>query len=198
MNVIKKEYEKIILERKDILDRIRALAEDEKVKEYFSLCKQSEELASQQIDLYKKIKIEDYSLCNHVWVTTGMEYDRWEERREVYCGCIKCGLDQSVFIKLDNAGYKNLSYKDQVMCDFLKGRCNLNGINTELCCDLDLANAIYLKIKEKHPNIDDETAVKYLNVALNDMRYIEVSDKRKEKRAKRLSLNPICFRKTNN
>ena len=64
------------------------------------------------------------------------------------------------------------------------------GIDSNLLCDLDLAMAIYKKIKEVHPYIDDELAVKYLEASLHKIRNIEVSDERKENRAKRLSLKP--------
>ena len=56
--------------------------------------------------------------------------------------------------------------------------------------DLDLAKAIYSKIKESHPDIDDETARKYFEIALDNIRKIKVNDERKVSRAKRLSLSP--------
>lgn len=63
------------------------------------------------------------------------------------------------------------------------------GIRIEKLCDFDLAKAIYTKIKEAHPNIDDETARKYFEVSLNDISEIKVNDERKTNRAKRLSLD---------
>lgn len=62
------------------------------------------------------------------------------------------------------------------------------GIKANILCDLDLAKAIYTKIKEAHPNIDDETIVKYLKVALHNIRDTKVSDERKVNRAIRLAL----------
>ena len=63
-------------------------------------------------------------------------------------------------------------------------------METKLVCNLDLAKAIYSKIKEAHPDIDDETARKYFEISLDDIRNIKVNDERKKSRAKRLSLNP--------
>ena len=62
------------------------------------------------------------------------------------------------------------------------------GIHSNEICDIKLAKAIYSRIKETHPDIDDETARKYFEIALNDIRNIKVSEKRKINRAKRLSL----------
>ncbi len=66
---------------------------------------------------------------------------------------------------------------------------HLKGIKTNIDCDIDLARAIYARIKNAHPTIDDETAIKYLKIALNDIRNINVSNERKISRARRLSLN---------
>ena len=66
----------------------------------------------------------------------------------------------------------------------------LNGTFLGIECDIDLARKIFSRIIETHPNIDDETAIKYFVKALNDIRDKEVSDERQESRAKRLSLNP--------
>lgn len=198
MEDLKATYEQVVLERKDIIDRINVLAEDETVKEYFSLCKQNDELASQQKDLYKKIKVKEYSSCNHIWVTILHDYDRAEGRSYNYHGCVKCGLNERVLYLMELYNKPDeLKLDERIMYDFLKNRCSLGGTNAKLFCDLGLAKAIYLKIREAHPDIDNETAVKYLKVALHFIRDIEVSDERKVSRAKRLSLNPNYFNKRN-
>ena len=123
----------------------------------FDLYNKNEQLVCQQKDLYKQMKIDEYSFCNHIWVNTLHDYDSFEGRSYNYHGCIKCGLDQRVF-------YLSEQYRD-----------------------LDLAKAIYSKIKEAHPDIDDETARKYFEIVLYNIRENKVSDERK---AKRLSLSP--------
>ena len=57
-----------------------------------------------------------------------------------------------------------------------------------IVCDKELAMALYKKIREYHPDIDDKTVIKYFEIALDDIRNIEVSDERKKSRAKRLGL----------
>lgn len=192
METLKERYDEIVSERNEIIGQINALAENEEVKEYFALCKQNDILANRQKDLYKQIKIQEYSSCSHIWVTTFHDYDRWEGRSHNYRGCIKCGLDQRVFNTID--GWYNSSYwlslGDRIMYDFMNDYQYGGGIDTKVLCDLDLAKAIYSKIKEVHPDIDDETAIKYFEIALNNIRNIKVSEERKENRAKRLSLNP--------
>lgn len=81
------------------------------------------------------------------------------------------------------------------MYDYLrKNNCRIKGIETEIACDLDLAQAIYSKIKEAHPDIDDKTAIKYFEIALGDIRNIKVNENRKINRAKRLLLEPSFTR----
>lgn len=191
MEDLKEQYNHIVSERQTIIDQINVLAENKTVKEYFALRKQNDKLASQQKDLYKQIKVGEYSSCNHIWVNTLHDYNSWEGRSYNYHGCVKCGLDKRVFHlseRFHSLGW--LTLDQRIMYDYMKNHSYKSGINTNLLCDLDLAKAIYAKIKEVHPDIDDETAVKYLKVALHNIRDTKVSDERKESRAKRLSLKP--------
>ena len=191
MENLKEKYNHIVSERQTIIDQINVLAENETVKEYFALREQNDKLASQQKDLYKQIKVEEYSSCNHIWVNTLHDYDSWEGRSYNYHGCVKCGLDKRVFHLMERFHSLDwLTLDQQIMYDFVENHHSSSGINSNLLCDLDLAKAIYAKIKKVHPDIDDETAVKYLKVALHNIRDIKVSDERKESRAKRLSLKP--------
>ncbi len=191
MDDLSTRYDKIVSERENLIEQILGLAKNETVKKYFELCKQNDELASQQNDLYKQIKIGEYSSCNHIWVNTLHYCDSWEGRSYNYNGCVKCGLDMRVFHLMENCrNLEWLTFDQRIMYDFMRNHSYKLGINTGLSCDLDLARAIYVKIKEAHPSIDDETAVKYLKVAVHNIRYNKVSDERKANRAKRLSLKP--------
>lgn len=189
MENLKDKYNQVVSERKDIIDKINVLSENETVKEYFSLRQQNDELAREQNNLYKQIKVGEYSSCNHIWVNTLHDYDSWEGRSYNYHGCVKCGLDKRVFHLMESYHSPDwLTLDQRIMYDFMRNRSYGSGIDTNLLCDLDLARAVYAKIKEVHPDIDDETAVKYLKVALHNIRDTKVSDERKESRAKRLSL----------
>lgn len=194
MENLKTKYDQIVSERKGLIEQINVLAEDETVKKYLQLRSQNDKLANQQKDLYEQIKVEEYSSCNHIWVNTLHDYDRWEGRSYNYCGCIKCGLDRRVFHLME--GYHSsldwLTLDQRIMYDFMAGRHTTygTGINTHILCDLDLAKAIYSKIKEVHPDMDDETAIKYFRAALHNIRGTKVNEERKVSRAKRLSLNP--------
>lgn len=191
MESLKKQYDQIISERKELIEQINVLAEDESVKKYFELCQQNDKLARQQKDLYKQIKVGEYSSCNHIWVNTLHDYDSYEGRSYNYDGCVKCGLDQRVFHLMESYHSPDwLTLNQRIMYDYMRNHSYKSGIDTNLLCDLDLAKAIYAKIKEVHPDIDDETAVKYLKVALHNIRDTKVSDERKVNRAKRLSLKP--------
>lgn len=196
MENLKAKYDKILSQRKNLTEQINILANDENVRKYLELNKQKEELAKEQKKLYRKVKYEDYSSCNHIWVTTLSDYDSSEGRSYYYHGCIKCGLDKSL-LRLSETfcgGYCNgidmLTPSQRIMYDFMSTHSCGYGIYTNLLCDLDLAKAIYAKIKAAHPNVDDETAIKYLKVAIHNIKNIKVSEERKANRAQRLSLKP--------
>lgn len=187
MESLNEQYEKVVEERVKLIKQIDDLQKDENVKLYLELISQNKQLTDKQEKLYKKLKTEEYASCNHIWITALHDYDN------NYCGCIKCGLDQIVFRPDCHTNYHLLTLDQKIMYDFfeLNDRLALRqGIKTKIFCDLDLAKAIYSRIKNSHPNIDDKTAIKYFKVALNDIRHIKVSKERKKNRAKRLSLGP--------
>ncbi len=190
MKTLKEQYEDTVLKRKNLSEQKKILEENAAVKRYFALQAQEDELANQQRKLYKAVKEEEYSSCRHIWVTTLQDYDMFESRIYNYCGCMKCGLDSRVFYLMEHyQDFNRLTPEQQIMYQFMRnGQAYERGINTHVSCDLDLARAIYSKLKEAHPDIDDKTATKYFRVAFDDIRNIEVSDERKTSRAKRLSL----------
>ncbi len=196
MENLRAKYEQIVLKEKKLIEQINALADDEKVKKYFELSNQNNELENLQKKLYKQMKIEEYSSCNHIWITAVQDYDSFEGHKHDYCGCIKCGLDKSIFLrkrytKIYNKKLDSFTLDQRIMYDFIvSDNTSSKGINTNILCNLDLAKAIYSKIKEVHPDIDDETAIKYFKVALYNIRNNKGSDERKESRTKRLSLSP--------
>lgn len=195
MENLREQYAKTIELRKKLLEQINTLKNDEKVKEYFRLCKENEGLIELQRKLYKDIKFAEYSNCSHIWIIDLHDYDSWEGRSYNTHGCIKCGLDYRVFrLKEQYHDIFYLPLEQQVMYEYLtskrKGNKDKNITTTRIMCDLDLGTAIYAKIKEAHPNIDDDTALIYFKKALSDIRNIKVSDERKASRARRLSLKP--------
>ena len=136
------------------------------------------------------MKEQEYDSCSHVLVFSKIEHDRWEGRTYKSSGCMKCGLDNSVL----DCHRRYLPFDKAIMYDYLKKKgpsfTYRTGIETNIACDLDLAQEIYRKIKIAHPNIDDKTAIQYFKNALDHIRSVDVSDERKESRVKRLSLNP--------
>ena len=183
-------YREIVKERKSVDDEIKALEENENVKRYIELCKKRKQLIGTERKTYREMKNTQYLMCNHLWITSRFENDRVECRTYNYFGCIKCGLDQAVFAKVEFSDEEVLSYEEKIMYNFMTSIYYQSGHHIGMACDLELGSAIYKKIKENHPNIIDEDAIKYFERALNDIRNIEVNDERKRSRAKRLSLSP--------
>lgn len=155
-------------------------------EEYHKIKEQNED----DTHLYQEMKKKEYECCKHILVYSEIEHDMFEERTYRRCGCIKCGLNESV-----SSGYGDfLPLSQKIMYDYISEHY-LNGyirdgIEIKIACDLDLAQALYSKIKERHPDIGDDIVIKYFEIALDNMRNIRVSEERKINRAKRLSLNP--------
>ena len=140
---LREEYKEIINQRRKVIDEIKELENDERIRRYCELKDINERLYEKQFDLRKRIKLDEYSSCNHILVYSKIDYDGWEGRTYRSCGCIKCGLDSGVL----DGDRKYFSVLDQLMYDYLKGN-HVKGKLLEVVCDLDLAHAIYSKIKK--------------------------------------------------
>lgn len=183
MSNLKRKYEELENQREKTIEELNQLEEDDRVKRYIELQSKNETLYNEQIALYQELKKEEYSSCNHILVYSEIDYDRYEGRSYKRCGCIKCGLDGSV----SSQSREYLPFSQKIMYDYLR-KNHLRGKETNITCDLDLAHAIYSKVKEVHPDINDDTAIGYFEIALNNIRNTKVSEERKTNRAKRLSL----------
>lgn len=188
MSDIRKNYEEMLSEMKKINSRLEELMEDKQVQEYLTLDDQRLKLESELSELYTVMKKEEFSKCSHIWIPVSKNVDYYEGRSDIDYGCMKCGLDQRVL----SASYPEfLSVDDKIMYNYLRQHYAIHqGIKSHTLCDLDLAHAMYSKIVEYHPEIDDVTALKYFEIALDNMRNIRVTDDRKESRVKRLMLKP--------
>lgn len=178
--------------RTKIISELKELEQDEKIKRYLQLKEDNERLYEEQKELIKEIKLAEYDSCNHIWITTKIDRDTFEGRSESFCGCIKCGLNQEVFEKVHYPFYETfLSLEDQLMYNHMRSKRGYKtGDIIQDRCDFSLAKSIYSRIKEKYPDIDNKTAIRYFEYALNGIRNTKVSEERKENRAKRLSLSP--------
>lgn len=188
MSDIRKNYEEMLSEMKKINSRLEELMEDKQVQEYLTLDDQRLKLESELSELYTVMKKEEFSKCSHIWIPVSKNVDYYEGRSDIDYGCMKCGLDQRVL----SASYPEfLSVDDKIMYNYLRQHYAIHqGIKSHTLCDLDLARSMYSKIVEYHPDIDDSTALKYFEIALDNMRNIRVTDDRKESRVKRLMLKP--------
>ncbi len=186
MSELEEELKEVQGKRKNISKELQALEESEVVKRYLTLQEQREKIYKEENDLYRKLRIEQFDLCDHILVyteTVSEDYGGHTYRRK---GCMKCGLNENV----RDRDISTLSEDQKIMLSYLQGLSFgiEKGIDTELTCNLDLAISIYSKIKEAKPDIDDELAAKYFKVALEDIRNKETSDERKEDRTKKMSL----------
>jgi len=191
MEELKKSIDNIGEERKQIIEELKELRENPIVKRYFELNEKNDSLLNEQKKLIKQFKIEEFNSCQHLWVITKSDHDYIEGRTERFYGCVKCGLNQEVLTKVSGMyGTEFLTFEEQIILEYLENGRYMRGSVIPVSCDIDLAKSVYSKIKENNPDIDDETAQKYFEIALDNIRKTKVSDERKENRAKRLSLSP--------
>ena len=178
MRKTKKIYQQILNEININQEKIKELENNDIIKQYLNLIKESKKLEEKKIINYKNMKLDEFNHCKHIWINTSTTKESH--------GCIKCGLDWKVY---NQSYYNSLTLDEEVMLEYLIDYHNIDGIVTNNYCDLELAKAIFKKIKEKNPIISDELALKYFEIALDNIRNIPVSEDRKTSRIKRLSLN---------
>ena len=183
-------YEQTIKELESIEKEYNELKNDEKVKRFNTIQEYREILISNKNNIYKKMKLEEYSNCNHLLITTSKNQSKLDRNKEIkYCSCLKCGLNEKV-LNVDNwyLDYDQLTFDEQIMFDFFEKKSIDKDNITDIESDFELAKAVYDKIKEKYPNISDRRTIKYLGIALDNISNIRMTDARKESRIKRLGL----------
>ncbi len=182
LECIRDDFSDIDNEYKKIEQEIWGLEEVPIVKKYLGLQKKKSELATKRKNLYRLMKYGEYENCEHLWGLSMNEYGEYD------CFCVKCGINDKT-MKLSNRGKEDsFSFDERVMASVLEEHDYNDDSDINIVCDRELAMALYKKIREYHPDIDDKTVIKYFEIALDDIRNIEVSDERKKSRAKRLGL----------
>ena len=180
MNTIYDQYNNIKKQREKVVGRLQTLERKRDVVEYNNLKAENKELISKQRRIEDILELKKYEECDHILITY---YNDWECN---YCGCMKCGLHYDIMYPHD----KNMYY-------YFNNSNNLkkywNSKKLDITCDLELATAVCRKIMETHPNIDDETLIKYFENAIDHIHNKEVSEERQINRAKRLELKSNFF-----
>lgn len=179
MDDIENRYNNLIKKREKIVSRLEVLQKHMVVKEYNNLKAENKDLLKQINQLSTLLEYNYYDNCNHILINT----DKSSESD--YYGCIKCGLKNEV---LETYGTNK-----PVMFSYLanhKSYSNFrNARKINDYCDLELAQAIYQKINNVYPNIDDDLLIEYFENSLRHIRNIEVNKEREISRSKRLELN---------
>ena len=184
MKDLKKELENVEEEKKLVDEQLELLFKSEDVKKYFELTAKQHKLRNTENELFKKIKNEEYDNCNHIWIN--ISEDNNVLNKKIY-GCIKCGLDKRVWY---TSSPTRLEIEQRAMYEYLRS-CyyNKDGIQIDMPCEFELGKAIYKRIIETHPDIDDKTASIYLRAAIHNIKEKNKFKKRNNKLLKRLSLN---------
>lgn len=161
------------------------MKKDENVSRFCSLEKRSEEFYQKLKGVYIQKKLAEYNSCNHLWVETSGE--NYNPISTMSIGCMKCGVDTG--LRKKHKALEEMSLEEQAIMEYSKFGVNKSYDFVNVVCDLDLARAIFKKIDEQYPGLDNKTLAQYFLNALRDMREIRVSEEREKDRAKRLGLH---------
>ena len=140
---------------------------------------------------YKEALYNSFNACDHIWMHTKTDCDSHEGRSFPYYTCIKCGLDGRVYYYMDHFKDPEFIKNGKLMYDYLTSidyYYASDGPKTDIDSNYEVIHAICKRILEKHPDIDDETLIRYIKFALYKMETVEVSGDRKISRRKRLFL----------
>ena len=154
MMSIKKEYQKYKEERAKICKKIVKLEQKPDVAKYRQLKLMNRKLKEHEDLLYKQMMFEEYDNCDHVLIYTTEDTEKRSGRIYKYCGCIKCGLDESIKIPKDT----KLKLTQQTQLDYLRTH-DLKGTQIEIDCDIDTACEICKGILKENKNIDDKALI---------------------------------------
>lgn len=89
----------------------------------------------------------------HEFVTTKKIGDK------IYCGCIKCGLDEKVITQI-LPGKNVLSFDEKVAYDYLhKHRFQINGHHTGVECDIKTATETYQRLVNENPDAEKDEII---------------------------------------
>ena len=182
MLIPKSQYEKCQNTINTFNKKINDLQKNLEVREYIELTRLLKEEQEESNRWYKIMKFDEYSTCNHVLVYTKEEEVSSPKGNYMrkYCGCIKCGLNQSI----NNHTYdtSNLTDEERIQYEFLKKQdFRLSGIDTEINCGIVLAQNLYQTIIKENKDITDEALVELFKIA-----YENIKDKVKQDDVKQM------------
>jgi hypothetical protein len=167
MNILKG-FESLIQRQSEIDKEVKELRKDEKVQKYLELQTERENIRSVQSDLYTAFKEDQFDKCNHMWVTVLSDKDREEGCTYDYHGCVKCGLNKSVYYLVNLYGTTDMLSDDQkIMYEYLQTHDTVGRL-VKAKCDLTTATLFYRKLKRIHPNASDEVIAEYLKRLIRD------------------------------
>ena len=156
---LKQFYEETRNKRKSIVAELKKLEKDEAVKKYIDLKNKSEEIYKDEKELFKALKLGEYSECSHILINPN----------STSCGCMKCGLTYEALDK----DPQELTFIDQIMQEYLRRNPDISGLQTDIQCDLAFAVEAYSEIKAANPEITDEMAIKCFELTLDNIKSVD-------------------------
>ena len=189
-------YNELVSQDKKIMKYIKALEENEEVKQYKKLLKKHEDLLKSIKYAYNGILKEKYINCNHVWAGLDEKTLKKDGNSQNYCICVKCGLDNSVVYKkakCDSAIV--LSDTEKLMYEVLKSGEHKKGIYINVSSNRDLIKAVYDYLKASCPNMSDEELRERFQNEIDNLADIKGEPSKEREAAKRLGINVSLLRK---
>ena len=166
MSELENEYQKAKAVSDRAEDTLHNYEDITVVKEYLAKLAEAEAAKKVTEKAYKEVLNERIRNCEekgHVLVTV----DKVNGMR--YCACIRCQTSETVARKIPYA--KEIkTIEEQVQYEYLH-RCqfHLNGIDTDVTCDVDTAHKLYKRIIDEYGDIDNGTLKALFKDEFNNM-----------------------------
>lgn len=163
MTDYEKEYIDVLESIKKSNDKINTIENTDIFRLYKLFINERKQLEEKKDNLYEKIMFEKFDKCKHYAVKSRYIWNGWGDKGTICHGCIKCGLDNSVFedIKLEkdmkimkkyfeqHKVYDFAKVHEQVLADHTDAELSyINGFNN--------AKEFYGKIAKTRPDITNK------------------------------------------
>ena len=194
------EKESVKEEITDISKQIEELTKNDAVIEYLLLCSEIDDLYDKEHSLCDDIRTQRILNCDHIFVNERINYSQeFSPEKQRYVNipasselkCIKCSLNAKRILRPGKEMLTHLVSRNSVIISDYAKTIKLRSFEPLQYPSFDLGSAVYQRILERNPDIDEETAKRYYESAMRNIIGKDMPKAKHIDRAKRLNFtNP--------
>ena len=124
------------------------------------------------LDLIERDQEDLKDICNVLFDECGNDGHEFVTTKKIgekiYCGCIKCGLDEKVITQI-LPGKNVLSFDEKVAYDYLhKHRFQISGRHTGVECDIETGTTTYQKLVQENPDATKDEIIELFKLVFSE------------------------------